>query len=146
MCIRDSGVMFGNTNPKIYGGFDNTFRYKNFDLNVLLTYQFGYFIYYGSNAGLHDMRFWNNHVDVLTAWSKPGDVSTVPRPVYGDNVSNGSGLPMSYNAFKGDFVKLKNVTLSYTFAQSLLNKAKISSARLFAVSYTHLTLPTSDLV
>ena len=125
------GVMFGNTNPKIYGGFDNTFRYKNFDLNVLLTYQFGYFIYYGSNAGLHDMRFWNNHVDVLTAWSKPGDVSTVPRPVYGDNVSNGSGLPMSYNAFKGDFVKLKNVTLSYTFAQSLLNKAKISSARLF---------------
>ena len=125
------GVMFGNTNPKIYGGFDNTFRYKNFDLNVLLTYQFGYFIYYGSNAGLHDMRFWNNHVDVLTAWSKPGDVSTVPRPVYGDNVSNGSGLPMSYNAFKGDFVKLKNVTLSYTFAQSLLNKVKISSARLF---------------
>jgi len=77
------------------------------------------------------MRFWNNHVDVLTAWSKPGDVTTVPRPVYGDNVSNGSGLPMSYNAFKGDFVKLKNVTLSYTFAQSLLNKVKISSARLF---------------
>ena len=36
------------------------------------------------------------------------------RPVYGDNVSNGSGLPMDFNLFKGDFVKLKNVTFGYT--------------------------------
>ena len=125
------GVMYGNTSPKVYGGWDNTFRYKEFDLNVLLTYQFGFYVYYGSNAGLHDQRFWNNAVDVLTAWKKPGDVTTVPRPVYGDNVSNGSGLPMSYNAFKGDFVKLKNLTLSYNFSTKLISKAKMSSARIF---------------
>ena len=35
------GVMYGNVLPKVYGGWDNTFRYKNFDLNVLLTYQLG---------------------------------------------------------------------------------------------------------
>jgi TonB-dependent starch-binding outer membrane protein SusC len=125
------GVMFGNTIPKVYGGFDNTFRYKNFDLNVLLTYQLGFYVYYGTWAGLHDQRFWNNHKDVLTAWSKPGDITTVPKPVYLDNISNGSGLPMSYNAFKGDFVKLKNVTLSYTFSNKLISKAKMSSARIF---------------
>jgi hypothetical protein len=111
--------MYGNTSPKVFGGWDNTFRYKNFDLNVLLTYQFGFYVYYGSNAGLHDQRFWNNAKDVLTAWKKPGDVTTVPRPVYLDNVSNGSGLPMSYNAFKGDFVKVKNVTLSYNLPTKL---------------------------
>ncbi|NOT51816.1 MAG: SusC/RagA family TonB-linked outer membrane protein [Chitinophagaceae bacterium] len=125
------GVMFGNTIPKVYGGWDNTFRYKNFDLNVLLTYQLGFWVYYGSNAGLHDQRFWNNHRDVLTAWSKPGDVTTVPKPIYGDNVSNGSGLPMSYNAFKGDFVKVKNVTLSYNLPASLISKVKLSSARVY---------------
>lgn len=125
------GVMFGNTIPKVYGGWDNTFRYKNFDLNVLLTYQFGFWVYYGTNAGLHDMRFWNNHKDVLTAWKKPGDVTTVPRPVYLDNISNGSGLPMSYNAFKGDFVKVKNVTLSYTLPTKLTNSLKMSAARVF---------------
>jgi TonB-linked SusC/RagA family outer membrane protein len=125
------GVMYGNTNPKVYGGWDNTFRYKNFDLNVLLTYQFGFYVYYGTNAGLHDQRFWNNATDVLTAWKKPGDITTVPRPVYGDNVSNGSGLPMSYNAFKGDFVKLKNMTLSYNLPTKLTSKGKISSARIF---------------
>lgn len=125
------GVMFGNTIPKVYGGWDNTFGYKNFTLNVLLTYQFGFWVYYGSNAGLHDQRFWNNHRDVLTAWSKPGDVTTVPKPIYGDNISNGSGLPMSYNAFKGDFVKIKNVMLSYNLPSKLINKVKLSSARIF---------------
>jgi TonB-linked SusC/RagA family outer membrane protein len=125
------GVMYGSTIPKVYGGWDNTFRYKDFDLSVLLTYQLGFYVYYGTNAGLHDQRFWNNAKDVLTAWNKPGDITTVPKPVYLDNISNGSGLPMSYNAFKGDFVKVKNVTLSYTLPAKIIGKAKMSSARIF---------------
>jgi hypothetical protein len=125
------GVMFGNVIPKHFGGWENTFRYKNIDLNVLLTYQLGFWVYYGSWAGLHDQRFWNNEKDVLTAWKKPGDITTVPRPVYNDNVSNGSALPMSYSAFKGDFVKVKNVTLSYSLPNGLLSKAKMTSARIY---------------
>jgi TonB-linked SusC/RagA family outer membrane protein len=125
------GVMYGNTIPKVYGGWDNTFRFKDFDLNVLLTYQLGFYVYYGTHAGLHDQRFWNNAVDVLDAWKKPGDITTVPRPVYLDNVSNGSALPMSYNAFKGDFVKVKNVTLSYNLPARIAGKARMSSARIF---------------
>jgi TonB-linked SusC/RagA family outer membrane protein len=125
------GVMYGNTVPKYYGGWDNTFRYKSFDLNVLMTYQGGFYVYYGTNAGLHDQRFWNNAKDVLTAWKKPGDITTVPRPVYLDNISNGSGLPMSYNAFKGDFVKLKNISLAYTLPTQWANKVKLSSVRCF---------------
>jgi TonB-linked SusC/RagA family outer membrane protein len=125
------GVMFGNVIPKHFGGWDNTFKYKNFDLNVLLTYQLGFWVYYGSWAGLHDQRFWNNATDVLDAWKKPGDITTVPRPIYNDNVSNGSALPMSYSAFKGDFVKVKNVSLSYSLPNSLLSKAKMTSARIF---------------
>jgi TonB-linked SusC/RagA family outer membrane protein len=135
------GVMYGNTIPKMLGGWDNSFRYKEFDVDVLLTYQFGYYVYYGSNAGLHDQRFWNNAVDVLDAWKKPGDVTTVPKPMYGDNVSNGSALPMSYNAFKGDFVKVKNVTIGYNIPGRILSKASISSAR-FYVSGQNLAIMT----
>ena len=92
-----------NAIPKFYGGLNNNFR-KNFDLDILrFTYQGGNYVYYGSWAGLHDQRFWNNHVDVLNAWKKPGDIASVPRPVYGDNVSNGSALPMTYSLFKGRF-------------------------------------------
>ncbi len=123
-------VMF-NSLPTFYGGFSNNFKYKSFDLDVLLTYSGGNYVYYGSWAGLHDQRFWNNHVDVLTAWKQPGDISTVPRPVYGDNVSNGSALPMDYNLFKGDFIKVKNVTLGYNLPQESAKKLRISSARFF---------------
>ncbi|MBK7375641.1 MAG: SusC/RagA family TonB-linked outer membrane protein [Chitinophagaceae bacterium] len=120
-----------NALPKFYGGLSNNFRYKNFDLDILVTYQGGNYVYYGSWAGLHDMRFWNNHVDVLNAWKKFGDESSVPRPVYGDNVSNGSALPMTYSLFKGDFIKLKNMTLGYNLPQELISKARINSARFF---------------
>ncbi len=120
-----------NAIPKFYGGLNNNFRYKNFDLDILLTYQGGNYVYYGSWAGLHDQRFWNNHVDVLNAWKKPGDIASVPRPVYGDNVSNGSALPMTYSMFKGDFIKVKNVSLGYTLPQDLVSKARINNARFF---------------
>lgn len=120
-----------NSQAKFYGGLSNTFKYKAFDLDVLLTYAGGNYVYYGSWSGLHDQRFWNNAPDVLNAWKRFGDVSTVPRPVYGDNLSNGSALPMTYSLFKGDFIKLKNVTFGFNLPADALKKLKISNARFY---------------
>lgn len=127
------GVMYGNTQPKIYGGFDNTFRYKGFELNSLFTFQMGNYVYYGSNAGLHDQRWWNNSVDVLTdAWKNPGDTGMkYAKPVFNDNVSNGSSMPLDINVFKGDFLKLKNLTLAYNLPREVLDQYKINSIRLY---------------
>lgn len=127
------GVMYASTQPKYYGGWDNTFRYKNFDLNVLMTYQLGFYVYYGSNAGLHDQRWWNNHRDVLTdAWSAKGDLNKIyAKPVLNDNVSNGSAFPLDMNVFKGDFAKLKNLSLGYTLPKNILEKIKISGLRVY---------------
>lgn len=124
-------VLYANTNPKWFGGFDNTVRYKNFDLNVLFTFMGGYSVYNGTKAGLRDQRFWNNHTDVLTRWTKPGDVTEIPRIVFGDNVSNGSAFPQSQNVEKGDHLKLRNATLGYTVPKNWIEKAKINSARVF---------------
>ncbi|MBL7702291.1 MAG: SusC/RagA family TonB-linked outer membrane protein [Ferruginibacter sp.] len=122
-------VMYANTNPRATGGFSNTFRYKNFDLDILLTYQAGFSIYFGTNAGMFDQRFWNNSVRVLEGWRKFGDVTDIPKPVYNDNVSNGSGLPISFNVFKGDFIKVKNVTFGYNIPADGLKKVKINNIR-----------------
>ncbi|PYF69399.1 SusC/RagA family TonB-linked outer membrane protein [Pedobacter nutrimenti] len=124
-------VMYKNSAPKVYGGFDNTFRYKGFDLNVMLTYQLGFYVSYGTNAGLHDQRFWNNAVDVLNRWQKPGDVTNFPRAVYGDNVSYGNTIPLDINVFKGDFLKLRNVSLGYNIPKSVLAKVKINNLRVY---------------
>lgn len=127
----DDGVLYANTVPKYVGGWSNTVSYKNFDLNVLFTYQLGYYIYYGTNAGLRDMRFWNNSTDVLNYWKKPGDVTDIPKPIYGDNNSNGSAMPLDINVFKGDFVKLRTVQLGYNLPKSVIDKAHISRARFY---------------
>ncbi|WP_460980267.1 SusC/RagA family TonB-linked outer membrane protein [Spirosoma fluminis] len=126
-------VMYANVNPKQYGGWDNNFKYRNFDLGVLLTYQLGFSVYYGTNAGLHDQRFWNNDRDVLTdAWQKEGDTGKkYPRPVFNDNVSNGSAFPLDINVFKGDFLKVRSVTLGYTLPNSLTTKARINNLRVY---------------
>jgi hypothetical protein len=126
-------VMYKPSQPKGYGGWDNTFRFKNLDLNVLLTYQYGNYVYYGTNAGLHDQRWWQNARDVLTdAWSTKGDENKkYAKPVYGDNVSNGSSMPLDINVFKGDFVKLKNLSLGYSFSSQLLSKIKVNNLRLY---------------
>jgi len=136
-------VMYANVLPKQYGGWDNRFTYKNLELNVMLTYQLGFYVYYGTNAGLHDQRWWNNSTDVLTeAWAKTGDMGKkYARPVYGDNVSNGSALPLDINVFKGDFVKLRTVTLAYKLPESLVAKAKLSSLRVY-VSGNNLAILT----
>jgi TonB-linked SusC/RagA family outer membrane protein len=125
------GIYYQNSMPKIFGGFDNTFHYKDFDLNIQLTYQADFYVYYGTNAGLRDQRFWNNSTDMLRAWKKAGDVTDIPKSVYLDNVSNGSAIPLDVNVFKGDFIKLRGVTLSYNLPKNLLDRAKISSARFY---------------
>lgn len=128
----DDGVAYGPTLPKWYGGFDNTFKYGNFDLGVFIQFSGGNYIYNGTQAGLRDMRFWNNSTDVLNRWTPENHNGTIPRVVYTDNVSNGSSFPISENVQKGDFARLRNITLGYTLNRSVLDRLKIASCRIYA--------------
>jgi hypothetical protein len=96
-------------------------------------------VYNGTKAGLHDNRNWNNSKDALNRWTKAGDNAEWPRVVFGDNISNGSGLPMSNNVEKGDFVKLRNVTLGYSLPKSLVERATLASARIYVAAFNALT-------
>jgi len=125
------GVYYGPVLPTWYGGFDNTFRFKNLDLGVFIQFSGGNVIYNGTNAGLHDQRFWNNKTDILERWTPDKPNAKYPRVVYNDNISNGSGLIMSSNVEKGDFARLRNVQLGYTLSQTQLGFLKIASARVY---------------
>jgi TonB-linked SusC/RagA family outer membrane protein len=135
-------IVYKNTHAKIFGGWENNLRFKSFELNALFTYQMGNWLYYGTQAGLRDQRFWNNEVGVLSRWQKAGDVTEFPRAVFGDNVSNGSSFPLDINVFKGDFIKLRTLTLGYNFPKNMLDKIKISNAR-FYVSGNNLLILTA---
>ncbi|MFN3851928.1 MAG: SusC/RagA family TonB-linked outer membrane protein [Spirosomataceae bacterium] len=126
----DSKII-GNTIPKFYGGWDNNFSYKKFDLALSLIYAGGFYVYNGTRAGLHDQRFWNNAADILNRWTPETKSTEWPRVVYGDNVSNGSSFPISENAEKGDFIKCRNISLGYNLTSDYFKRLKITNARLY---------------
>jgi TonB-linked SusC/RagA family outer membrane protein len=123
------GVVQGTALPKWYGGWDNTFSYGPVDLNVQMNYAGGNVIYNGSKAGLRDQRFWNNHTDVLDRWTENNRSGSIPRVVFGDNISNGSAFAISENVEKGDFLRIRNITLGYKIPEFT---KYVSSARVYA--------------
>ena len=130
--LAGDGKLSGSPLPKYFGGLDNNFTFLNFDAAINLTYAFGFKLYCGSKAGLRDQRFWNNSVEVYkTAWSKSGDKTNIPKPVWGDNVSNGSAIPITENIEKGDYLKARNISLGYTF-KGLPAVTRIEKIRLYA--------------
>lgn len=126
------GVVIGPALPKWTGGWENTFTFQGFDLGILLYFSGGNYVYNGTKAGLRDNRNWNNSTEVLTRWQKPGDVTNIPKIVFGDNLSNGSGLVISENVEKGDFLKARNISLGYSIPLNLLQKINVSSCRIYA--------------
>jgi len=113
--LNADGKILGSPLPTLYGGLDNTLTYKNFDFSLNLTYALGFELYNGSKAGLRDQRWWNNSLEVYeTAWSQPGDITNIPKPIFNDNVSNGSTMVLSENVEKGDYLKVRNITVGYT--------------------------------
>jgi hypothetical protein len=76
----------------------------------------------------------------MTRWQNPGDVTTVPRIVWGDNVSNGSSMPISDNLEKGDFLKFRNIALGYSLPKSLLDKMGLTNFRFYVSAQNAFTI------
>lgn len=130
--LANSGVVYGPTIPTWYGGFNNNFRFMQFDLNIMFQFSGGNYIYNGTKAGLRDMRFWNNHTDMLDRWTESNTSGSIPKVVYTDNVSNGSAFPISENVEKGDFMRLRNVSLGYTLPFATAQRIRLSNLRIYA--------------
>ncbi|WP_176214688.1 SusC/RagA family TonB-linked outer membrane protein [Reichenbachiella faecimaris] len=119
--------------PKFSGGFTNRFSYKGLSLSVLLTYQGGNKIYHstrefvdadGANTGINFM----NLIDGWSRWEKPGDQATHPVLERGD--TDGSHFTSSRYIEDGDYVRIRNITLSYNLPKAAFAWAKIRSANL----------------
>jgi hypothetical protein len=125
-------ILLGQTNPKFFGGFDNTFTYKGFDLDVFLRYNVGNRIMNVTRQQLLRTDFLNNGTEILARWQKQGDVTDVPRNVSGTsdfiNTTNNASSRFVEN---GSFLRLQNITLGYTLPARLLGPVSLSRVRVF---------------
>jgi hypothetical protein len=119
----------GSALPKYFGSLTNTFRYKGFTLDVQLYYNFGNYVqdqwggyYMGAGFG----PTYNKAARIFDRWTKPGDVTDVPKYIYGNTKSFNSASTFYLN--KGDFIRLRNVQLGYTVPAKIASLAKLSNA------------------
>lgn len=129
----------GRSTPLAYGGFINTFSYKNFNLTIQLNYSLGGKIYDNIYAGMmHDgaTTAQNMHVDALEAWTTPGQHTNVPKYAV-NNATNSASLSSRF-LYDATNVKLKTITLSYTLPKNLGVFSKVISGAKLWVSADNL--------
>ena len=130
----------GPTDPTVTGSFGNIFTYKGFKLNIFMTYSFGnvvrlnpYFNYKYSDLSAMPREFKNR-------WTLSGDEvkTNVPAILSSPQYEANRTLYRAYNAYnysteriaKGDFIRMKEISVAYDFPQKWIAPAKISNLSL----------------
>lgn len=144
--IQDGALKpYGSVLPNLYGGFKNDFTYKNFDLSILLDYNYGNVIlsatkYYALYRGLDKATLVGREggvkVDGVFADGTPNTVTATAQNYWQRMASISKG-----NVLKGDYIKLRQVMLGYTIPEKALTKVPLfSSIQISLVGRNLLTL------
>ena len=143
----------GTIDPTITGSFGNVFTYKNFSLNVFMTYSFG-------NVVRLNPVFSSRYSDLSATprefadrYINPGDELKTSIPVIASARQNRdiNNLFVAYSAYnystarvaKGDFIRLKEISLSYDLPKKAVEAIRLSSLS-FKLQATNLALLYAD--
>ncbi|MGN0201612.1 MAG: SusC/RagA family TonB-linked outer membrane protein [Candidatus Cryptobacteroides sp.] len=128
----------GSADPTDVGSLGNIFKFKGFTLNVFMTYSFG-------NVVRLDPVFRKSYSDLTSMpkefknrWTVSGDenITTIPVIASKNQNYNDSHLSYAYNAYnysteriaKGDFIRMKEISISYALPKSFVEKMKMKDA------------------
>ncbi len=137
-------VYEGSTDPTITGSLGNIFTYKNFRLNVFITYSFGNVVRLDPvfSARYNDLSSMTKEFN--NRWMTPGDekYTTVPTIISNRKYQENSQIRYGYNAYnycseriaKGDFIRMKEISLSYDFPKSMVKPLNNLSLKLQATN------------
>ncbi len=127
-------VYVGNPYPVWTGGFNNYFHYKGFGLNIRTDFGTGNTIFnypavIANSQAQGDALPLQSYIDKM--WKNQGDVTKYSRYTWQDQSANifRSGISSSVYYEKGDFLALREVSLSYTIPQAIIQKAHLSNVR-----------------
>lgn len=127
----------GNPNPDFIYGMTNTLTYKNFNLSLFLQGTQGNDIFNATRVdteGMTDAK--NQSAAVNNRWRQPGDVTNVPRAVWG--VTNNSRASTRF-VEDGSYLRVKALTLSYNLPSAILSKVHLGAVKMYATGENLLT-------
>jgi len=131
----DQRVPRGNPVPKLIGGINNKFTYKGFELSFLFYFQYGNTIY--DDPAKQQIGMWKREAqrkEVLDAWTAQNGSTDVPAlNRYNDAVNSDRFL------YDASFIRLRNLTLAYSFSDDFCKKIRLSGLRVYASGNNLLT-------
>lgn len=140
-----SPIPLKDITPTISGGFMNTFNYKFIDLSFNLSYSFGGYSYDNASYILQDDGYSvisNKSTEQRRRWQKPGDITDVPRFVYGNK--KGDNYNSSRAIHSTDYIRLKSLILGLNAPKAWLQKLGIGNARIYFSGTNLLTWAAYD--
>lgn len=123
----------GDPNPDFTYGMTNTFSYKGFNLSIFIQGSYGNDIFNASRTEMMGMYDGKNQItDVLRRWRIPGQITDVPRA--GFDLKNST-----YFVEDGSYLRVKDITLSYSFSGDWMRKVHISKLQPYFTATNLLT-------
>ena len=125
----------GSPEPKLTGGINTTLTWKNFSLSAVGEFKVGNKVFIGAeysylNSDGTQMSM-NQMTSALNYWKQPGDTGCNPKPIAG-NATSSNSMNSDRWLEKGDYFRIKDVTLSYNLPKNIVKKAAMSNVRLYA--------------
>lgn len=123
-------VNLGSPHPKMVYGFNSDFNYKGFDLGLFFLGNAGVKIFNADRMqGLDPTYSFNMYEEVKDRWTGPGTSNSIPRMTTRRNNRNYRTSDMFIE--KGDFLRLKNLSIGYTLNDKLTNRLGIGKTRFY---------------
>ena len=127
--------------PKGYGGFNFDFRWKDLSVSMAWAYKYGHYIWDEGVEQMENDGYYSFHRNIskrqLNPWSETNTNSNVPKRIQDNN--QGGYYYSSRFMKKGDYLRLKNMTVSYNIPKSFTNQLGISNARVYVAGSNLLT-------
>lgn len=133
----------GATSPKWTAGLNNTVRYKNIDLTIYLIARWGHLMTYDFTAS-YDPQGKGNQPAYLNYWTPENASNDFPRPDL-TNFYNYRGY-QAMNYIDASYLKLKTISLGYTFSPDLLQRISVKGLRAYISANNLYTIAKSHLV
>lgn len=133
-------VYLGSSLPKLYGGFGFTVSYGKWRLNTQFTYRVGNKIFNMARLDSEAMVSNNNQSQAVNyRWRKEGDVTSIPRAMYG-SLSNFNTLVSDRFVEDGSYLRMGYAQISYGFDKKQLKNLGVKGIRMYASANNPLIL------
>jgi TonB-linked SusC/RagA family outer membrane protein len=140
---NDRQIM-GSGTPKGILTMVNTFNYKGFSLMVDLNYAYGFKIMGIATTMMENRPLYSNNMrTMLQAWTPENQNTMIPAVRLPSDTGFGENEKDSFMLYKGDFLRIRNIALSYTFSPKILGKLKFVNDLSIGVSVENLWVFTA---